>query len=290
MPRDDQQLVKALRQVRKELYRASNDKQAEYRRRQRDQFFLYRFFRRRNVDGSSSPSDYSGGRREQDQKTQLDLEMVRWTRAVANYTNWLFLVGVVAAVVAFFTLKAIQGQLAEMQAEQRAWVSFEPNITLTQGIEYDVNGMHWTINFPVHNTGHSPAAYVWIDSPLVTRGFGSKDEIIRRMAFINKEKRIPPVFDSGRYMFPGDRGDFTMTLGIGKDEMAQIEQSDIKFLKPAITVCIRYYFITEIVPHLTCVTTEMFTKKGLIAADNRAPIPIGDIVFRYFMLGPSFAN
>jgi hypothetical protein len=42
--------------------------------------------------------------------------MVRWTRAVASYTKWLFIVGAVAAGVAFFTLKAIQGQLTEMQS------------------------------------------------------------------------------------------------------------------------------------------------------------------------------
>jgi hypothetical protein len=280
MEDDRGRLLKALQRIREEYARATERQKINDESHRDGNRFVFRH----RID--RKPYKYSAQHSLQDQKTTLDADMVLWTRAVAKYTKWLVIVGTIGAVVAFGTLWAIKGQLDEMRAEQRAWVSFEPNIKLTQGIEYGVHGAEWTINYPIHNTGHTPAAYVWVDTLLTS---GMTNETARRVAFINDEKHIPPVFDSGRYLFPGDRGDFAFQLAIGKDELAQIEQSNLKFLRPIITACIRYYFMMETIPHLTCVTTEMFTKRGLIPANN-TPVAIDDIVFRYFMFGPSFAN
>jgi hypothetical protein len=284
MKDDKGRLLKALQKIRQEYARAAERQQTNDKRGRDDNRFVFSF--RRKIDVNSNPYRYTSQQRGQDQTNKLDADMVLWTRAVAKYTKWLVIVGTVGAAVALGTLWAIKGQWDQMRAEQRAWVSFEPNIKLTQGIEYGVHGAEWTINYPIHNTGHTPAAYVWVDTLLTS---GMTNETARRVAFINDEKHIPPVFDSGRYLFPGDRGDFAFQLAIGKDELAQIEQSNLKFLRPIITACIRYYFMMETIPHLTCVTTEMFTKRGLIPANN-TPVAIDDIVFRYFMFGPSFAN
>src|ERR1700733_1467056 len=115
----DPELAKALQQVREELNRAAKDKQAENKRRQRKQPFFDRFLVRREVNSGRLASKYAPAPARHDQKSQVDMEMVRWTRAVASYTKWLVIVGAVAACVAFFTLEAIQGQLTEMQSTGR---------------------------------------------------------------------------------------------------------------------------------------------------------------------------
>ena len=119
MAGESPELAKALKQVREELNRAAKDQQAENRRRKRKQPFFDRFFSRREVDGGRTSSKYIPSPTQQNQKSQLDIEMVRWTRAVASYTRWLVIVGAVAAGITYFTLKAIQGQLTEMASTGR---------------------------------------------------------------------------------------------------------------------------------------------------------------------------
>lgn len=119
MAEDEAKLARALKQVREELNRATKDKQAENKRRDRKQSFFARFVPFRKVDGGRASGKHVPAPAQQKQKSQLDIEMVSWTRAVAGYTKWLVVVGAVAAGIAYFTLNAIQGQLGEMQATGR---------------------------------------------------------------------------------------------------------------------------------------------------------------------------
>lgn len=51
-----------------------------------------------------------------------DPELGKWTSRLVGWTCALVFTAVVSAGISFFTLRSINGQLNEMQAEQRPWV------------------------------------------------------------------------------------------------------------------------------------------------------------------------
>jgi hypothetical protein len=70
---------------------------------------------------------------------------------------------VVAGLAAAFLLwqqHTMQGQLNQMQADDRPWVSVEPAIS---GLTWDNEGMHFVVRYNLVNTGKSPAFKVSID-------------------------------------------------------------------------------------------------------------------------------
>jgi hypothetical protein len=193
------------------------------------------------------------------------------------------------AVAAGNQVTAMQGQLAVMQAQQRAWVTFENHddrkIRLTTGITYNENGgAVFSIYFPIKNTGHAPARAVWVNALALPMGLPDlKDQ---QLKFINEQRTGGPSLGAGRYLFPGDDGEFLITLNIGKDEIAKSS----KLLSPNVTACVVYAFMDEATAHLTCITMEMFSLKGVIFG-NDTPVPLSEIVLRYAsVFGVSYAN
>jgi hypothetical protein len=150
MAAENPELAKALKKVRKELHRAAEDKQAEDKRYQRKQPFFSRFLWRREVYDSRHSGEYIPSQTQQDHKGELDIEMVRWTRAVASYTKWLVIVGAVAAGVAYFqwrelrnTDHSIASQLGIMQRQTNL---MEREQLPRLGIVDPVQGPQFTLN------------------------------------------------------------------------------------------------------------------------------------------------
>ena len=58
---------------------------------------------------------------------------------------------------------AAQGQLAEMRAEQRAWVSVAGNPTISEPLNSDANGIRIELNFILKNGGKNPAVNAFVN-------------------------------------------------------------------------------------------------------------------------------
>ena len=115
MSADSKRLLRALKNIREDFARTAKRQKADYERQCGGGFFLFRFFRRK-VSTHNEAYRFVSYQDEENQKSKLDAEMVRWTRAVARYTKALVIVGVLGTAVATGTLWAIKGQLEEMKS------------------------------------------------------------------------------------------------------------------------------------------------------------------------------
>lgn len=271
---DDPELAEALKRVREELHRAAEDKQAQDKRRYRKQPFLARFLWRREVDGGRSPGQYIAGPAQQGKKSQLDIEMVRWTRAVASYTKWLVIVGAIAAAVAYFTLRAIQGQLDAMDADQRPWIKVEKIEPLSypkfQGMEF--GGLEFAkpdfvgflpLHIEIKNVGHSPAFNIQVGVwPFY--GYGQKDLNLpkverERCDTISKNLMPMPIVTDGanyiRVLFPDSIAPYdNAALGLLPDDIKKFsygEAPEKKVFQLWFYGCVIYNINGSLKPHQT---------------------------------------
>lgn len=97
-------------------------------------------------------------------KTEQDV--VRAIKPIEWWTGILAVATVLAAIFAGFTLSAIRGQLNEMRAEQRPWVSVG-NAAVASDFIFDGGGAKLAISFYLCNTGHLPARDVGINAVIV---------------------------------------------------------------------------------------------------------------------------
>jgi hypothetical protein len=179
-------------------------------------------------------------------------------------------------------LQTMSGQLNEMHAEQRPWVSFDlKNSSLASGlIFFDGNDPTITIRYHIHNTGKLPARYVEIKSNGSASG-----NISEQKAFIENLKHWRPAISMT--LFPNGELDFTTNADFSKQDVAKLISAN-RMAVPTITACITYFFMEEIIPHLTCTTFQLWAVNGLSFAGGS--IDMNKLDIRRFPLGPDYAD
>lgn len=102
-------------------------------------------------------------RRSQKEKSDRDLIAARWTRRVGIFTAALVAVGIVTGGIFWRQLNVMQGQLDEMQAARRPWLTVHVNIA---GPLIILPRPHIDIDFTITNIGQSPAMEAWVNASL----------------------------------------------------------------------------------------------------------------------------
>jgi hypothetical protein len=158
-------LAAAIRKLRDEEARRDSDgRNANAIQHGHRKSFFARFIAKDLNIHRSTDQCRSDDHKNKHQKDSLDAEMVQWTQAVANYTKWLVRVGAAAAVVAFFTLLAIKGQLNTMATDERPWIEIAPpedgsspisSLVVSNNGNFDIG-----FSFILKNTGKSPTRYI----------------------------------------------------------------------------------------------------------------------------------
>jgi hypothetical protein len=90
--------------------------------------------------------------------TNADILMVVFTAVIA-------LTGVIGALIFNNQLSVMRGQLVEMQAERRPWISIE--VADHSGIVWDDRGARLSISFKLVNVGKAPATNVFFEAKAV---------------------------------------------------------------------------------------------------------------------------
>ena len=167
--------------------------------------------------------------------------------------------------------KVMEGQLKEMQSEQRAWVS----LTKDSGIEgFSVsaaNELRATMRFGLQNTGKNPAVAVFVNAEMsigTVIPYGS-------MPAWQAAVCAQPTGRLGVTMFPGSPEPIlTVETGLTAIEFSQRKNWDANtVLAPVIAACIVYEDAVTQYPHHTPVAFEIRAK----APKPGSGISYGDI-------------
>lgn len=171
----------------------------------------------------------------------------RAARRTANATWVIAIFAIAAAAVGYFTLRAVQGQLDEMRAEKRPWVSV--NVTPTGPIT-KANGETWLpVQIELKNTGEDAAVDVFAFA-----------QIYPPLSGIDADKQGVNFFDcksilvepgTGIALFPQETvekaGQAVMPNGIKPTVFP-----DEPFWKGTLTVCLCYRTASRLEnPHIT---------------------------------------
>lgn len=126
-----------------------------------------------------------------------------------------------------------------MRLEHRAWVSLASVPTLVEPVTLDPNGVRFTVQFILKNTGQNPAVGAFVNtqaSGAVLPNKGWQQNVCR-----HQDPRI------GTSVFPGDRAVLTEAIYVEKTELladiARVHKVDPKsevFISPSVTGCIVY--------------------------------------------------
>jgi hypothetical protein len=106
-----------------------------------------------------------------------DPELGKWTSRLVVWTCALVLTAVVSAAISFFTLRSINGQLNEMQAEQRPWV-YVTDFNLASPLTVDNGKLKFRVNYTAKNVGKSTATDVRPNAILILTWINSKSGLI----------------------------------------------------------------------------------------------------------------
>lgn len=144
-------------------------------------------------------------------------------------------VGLIAIVVSSIDARQarteMRGQLDEMRAEQRAWVSVQQTV-MTEPLRYDQNGIRITLQFALKNTGKNPGAATYIALKSSTFHPPSPEAVCA----------MKPV-GLGVTVFSGDSLGMGEVTYIDKTEFVQgtdFRPKNIPVIRPGITACVIY--------------------------------------------------
>jgi hypothetical protein len=180
---------------------------------------------------------------------------------------------VIAVATAYYAWYAsaqwevMRGQLAEMQAAQRPWVSIE--LRTADPLEYDNRGAHVIIEFSMKNVGARPAIYAWpIFFSYIFRGpFQNLVLPIQRQRCEEERRRpdIPPSLnptsERGYSIFPNQQVIGRDTIEIPKDSYTAPDirhVSGTQQISPFIFGCVNYRIVLDGVKHQTGFIYRLF--------------------------------
>jgi hypothetical protein len=162
--------------------------------------------------------------------------LILWTAVLAGAT-------IASAIVAVFTLRAIEGQWDEMQAEQRAWIYAETLIGKRIGESGEPYYIPITLYY--HNTGHLFAFFVF---PRVTASVFEGRIPTQNEICDDYRKRPLKDTDDGETIFPGEehRGNNTNVEFDKSEWITTIKASQAKSSHQAVAIsilgCIDYRY------------------------------------------------
>jgi hypothetical protein len=93
-----------------------------------------------------------------DLMTTTDILMIVFGAVIA-------VTGVIGAIVFNGQLSVMRGQLAEMQAERRPWISIE--VTRHSGIVWEERGARLSVFFQLKNVGKAPAMNIHFEAKAI---------------------------------------------------------------------------------------------------------------------------
>jgi hypothetical protein len=164
---------------------------------------------------------YQARKRHQTEHKTDERIMARWTRNVGLFTLALVFIGIITAWIFKGQLDTMQGQLDEMQAARRPWLTVDS--TIAGPLVLSPTPLI-PIDFVVTNIGQSPAMEAWVNAtlfPMKPNG-DSVQEMHKRCLAMRKRELAgqaqnprPP----GYTLFPNHHFDKTGTLpGVEKKE------------------------------------------------------------------------
>jgi hypothetical protein len=135
--------------------------------------------------------------RSQQEKSDRDLIMARWTRRVGIFTAALVAVGVGTGVIFWRQLNVMQGQLDEARDEQRPWVYAEADSIKINALVYTPAQLRVDLKYKLQNVGKTPATNV------IVSGFVGPNWQHNEPQHIILTKQPPPGSHIGDMIVPG---------------------------------------------------------------------------------------
>jgi hypothetical protein len=160
------------------------------------------------------------------------------TVAIATLTFFLAHDSSQQAAISNKQLSVMQGQLDEMRAEQRPWISVTPD--LEGPITYDTEGAHFRVLFTMKNTGHLPATDIRMRTKDDLMTFGEKyatSSVLNGLC-ATRDNQIQQFF-----LFPDDTFKFweTFNLPAGRVAKGQLQGAIVvPGILPVVNICIDY--------------------------------------------------
>jgi hypothetical protein len=200
--------------------------------------------------------------------------MIYLTAAIA-----LFALG--SVIVGFFQWQVMSGQLKEMQAAQRPWVS--ANIQIAGPLVFEANGSSIPLKITLKNTGDTPATRILAIPRLFVREKQPMDLLAIQKRRCEAGRRPPvPSGGIGYTLFPGDTVTEYNTPTMTHDEFGSQQT-----IAPFIVVCINYQFTYSGENHQTAAMYTLMrvdpTRPGMafVIKPQDGSVPIDKLRFQF---------
>jgi hypothetical protein len=161
--------------------------------------------------------------------------VARFTAYVGVFTALLAVVGSLQWCSLRGQQAVMQGQLAEMQVEQRSWVSLQ-GAAVSGPISLDQNGARIPLQFIVKNTGKNPATY----ADVVT---DAKTTVPINAAWEQKICSAPTEVMTGVTLLSGDSQTLSKMVYVPRSDLdawLRFLPPGMKIINPAIVACVQY--------------------------------------------------
>lgn len=140
---------------------------------------------------------------------QTDADIIKLTAAVAKYTKYLVIVGVVGAVISFGMLCAIKRLLDAMEAGQRPWIG-APEIPIKEA-DHEAS-----LTLIYANVGHLPATGSYVDANFI---YDEKGDWGREGDILCQNGRNFAIYNAREFglwgVFPGNKLNVKRVLALG---------------------------------------------------------------------------
>lgn len=228
------------------------------------------------------------------------------TCVIAIFTILIWCVGINQWRTFQGQLNVLQGQLAEMQSEQRPWIYADigPGGRIFSN---QSGGLTFPVAFKFHNTGHLPAMYV---SPDIDGYLSGEGGVVGSLTVRDRQRKRcglplqqPSASDQiGVTVFPGQSVLFGTGIGITADEIGEVRKLEQKmgmvsdfFPSPWGTGCIRYRSPDGAFHQTGVAFTISMAKPGnegtfVLSIDPTSIDPQNLIIQRWIEGGTAYAN
>lgn len=201
-----------------------------------------------------------------------------WTEALTKWTAVLGAAGIFAAIFAWWTLTAIRGQLSEMEAERRAWISL--SMRVDDSVTHDATGGHLVLVYNVKNIGRSPARNVDFQAQIFP--FGTIQDLqmdAETTCKISEEKKA--LKGAGQLFFPNE-DDPNDRYNIDKFDSDLVENSFV-------VGCVTYQFLDDATSHRTIRAYDL-SRSSAQKIGRWTSIPAHDLKFALHPEWGGYAN
>ena len=183
----------------------------------------------------------------------------------------------------------------QVEVADRPWVSIEVNII--GPFTFDANGANLPTLVTLKNSGHSPAAGLWIDGELITKE--PFDPVHERERFCNQvqaQELTNPRLTNTLFLGTDYRRQWTFTSG--RDNLDRLVKTRGGLIVPVLIICAVYHAAFVQTPHQSArifwlLDARDSTNPGealAILTDGSTAIPAQRLRLYDYMVGGSYAN